>query len=259
MDFWKLMDILHKYQEIMNPLTEEKLDKLVDLLRLEPGSSVLDIACGKGTLLVKLVEKYGIKGVGIDKSPYCIDDCNQNKSTRVPDADLTFHLMDGADYKPEIKYDLSCCLGGSWVFKDHRGTLEALSGMTKPGGLILVGEPHWLKEPAKEYLEAEEMTRDSYRLHAENVMIGERLGLRCLYTLDSDHDGWDHYETLHWWATEDYIRDNPGDPDVPEIREANEKFKQIYLRWGRDTMGWCIYLFRNQYYFSRGFIVTWNK
>ncbi len=69
MDFWKLMEILHKYQEIMNPVTEEKLDKLVGLLKLQRGSSVLNIACGKGTLLMKLVEKYGVRGVGVDKSP----------------------------------------------------------------------------------------------------------------------------------------------------------------------------------------------
>jgi SAM-dependent methyltransferase len=244
MDFWKLMEILHKYQEIMNPLTEEKLDKLVDLLNLQKGSSVLDIACGKGTLLVKLAEKYGVRGVGVDKSPYCIDHCNEKKSARVPDADLVFHLMDGADYKPATEFDMSCCLGGSWVYGDHRGTLEALSRMTRPGGYILVGEPHWLREPSPEYLAAEGMTRDSFKSHRENVEMGEKLGLKCLYTVDGDHDGWDHYETLHWWAAENYIRDNPGDPDVPEIRAFNEKGKETYLRWGRDTTGWSIYLFR---------------
>jgi SAM-dependent methyltransferase len=245
MDFWKLMDIVHKYQKIMNPITEAKLDSLIELLKLKPGSSVLDIACGKGELLVKLAEKYKINGVGIDKSPYCINDCNQKKSNRVPGADIVFYMMDGADYKPDKKYDITSCLGASWVFGGHNGTLKALSEMTRPGGLILVGEPHWIKEPDTEYLEAEEMTRDSYRSHRENVLIGEQLGLKCLYTLDSDRDGWDIYETLHWWAVEDYILNNPNDPDIMEIREANEKYKEIYLRWGRDTMGWCLYLFRN--------------
>jgi SAM-dependent methyltransferase len=244
MDFWKLMEIFHKYQEIMNPVTEEKLDKLVDLLNLQRGSCVLDIACGKGTLLVKLVEKYGVRGVGVDKSPYCIDHCNEKKSARVPNADLVFHLMDGADFKPTTKFDLSCCLGGSWVYGDLRGSLEALSRMTRSGGYILVGEPHMLREPSPEYLAAEGMTRDFFRSHRENVEVGEELGLKCLYTVDGGHDGWDQYETLHWWAAEDYLRDNPGDPDVPEIRAANEKGKETYLRWGRDTMGWGLYLFK---------------
>jgi SAM-dependent methyltransferase len=245
MDFWKLMDIKHRYQEIMNPITEKKLANMIELLKLDPGDGVLDIACGKGELIFKLVERYKIKGVGVDKSPFCITKCNQKKKKRVPDADLVFHLMDGADYRSEKPFHLTCCIGASWVFGDHEGTLKALSEMTIPGGLILVGEPYWLKEPDPVYLEIEEMTRESYRSHINNVKIGEQLGLRCLYTLDSDHYGWDHYEALHWWAVEDYIRENPEDPEIQNVHESNEKSKDIYLRWGRDTMGWCLYLFRN--------------
>jgi len=184
--------------------------------------------------------------VGIDKSPYCIKDSNQKKRVRVPDSDLVFHLMNGADYKPEKPFDMTCCIGSSWVFSDHEGSLKALSEMTRPRGLILVGEPYWLKEPDPEYLEAEGLTRDSYRSHGENIKIGEQLGLKCLCTVDSDHDGWDYYETLHWWAAEDYIANNPDDPDNREIREAIEKYKEIYIRWGRDTVGWCLYLFKNK-------------
>ena len=246
MDFWKLMDIVHKYQNIMNPITEAKLDHLIDRLNLKPGSEVLDIACGKGELLIKLAEKYDIKGVGIDKSPYCIRDCNQSKAERVSDADLTFLEMDGADYKPEKQFDLVNCVGGNWVFSGHEGTLKALSTMTKPGGIIMVGEPYWCKQPDPQYLEADEMTLDSSRSHYENVMTGEKLGLKCIYTVDSGTDGWDYYETLHWWAVESYIEDNPDDPDLPEIISTNKKMKEIYLRWGRDTLGFALYVFKNK-------------
>jgi cyclopropane fatty-acyl-phospholipid synthase-like methyltransferase len=247
MDFWKRMDIAHKYQSIMNPVTEAKLNSLIPLLKLKDDSSVLDIGCGKGEMLIKLAENYRIKGIGVDKSPYCIKDCNKNKAERVPDADLEFQLMDGADYRTENQFDMACCIGSSWVFGGHEKTLKALSTMTKPGGLILVGEPHWLKEPDPEYLEAEEMTRDSFLSHHGNVRVGEQLGLRCIYTLDSDREGWDYYESLHWWAVEDYLANNPRDPDALEIRLANEKSKETYLRWGRDTLGWSIYIFKNSY------------
>jgi cyclopropane fatty-acyl-phospholipid synthase-like methyltransferase len=230
----------------MNPISEEKLDNFIELLNLNPGDSVLDIACGKGELLVKLVEKYGTTGVGVDKSPYCIKKCNQKAKERVSDANLVFYLMDGANYKSEKLFNLTCCVGASWIFSDHKGTLCALSEMTKPGGLILVGEPYWRKEPSRDYLEAEGMTRDSYRNHWENVKIGEKLGLKCIYTLDSDHYAWDHYETLHWWAVEDFLRENPDEPERKEIFESNERAKEIYLKWGRDTMGWSLYLFKNK-------------
>lgn len=241
-----MMDILHKYQKIMNPITETKLNNLINLLNLKKGSHVLDIGCGKGELLIKLAEKYRIKGIGLDKSPYCINDSNKTKLKRVPDLDLTFYLMDGADYQPNIKFNLTSCVGATWIFGDYLGTLKALSSMTQKDGLILVGEPYWLKEPDPEYLKTEGITREKYRSHYENVKTGEQLGLRCLYTLASDLDGWDYYETLHWWAAEDYAANNPDDPDVKDLLLTNEKNKEIYLRWRRETIGWCLYLFKKR-------------
>jgi hypothetical protein len=65
-----------------------------------------------------------------------------------------------------------------------------------------------------------------------------------LYTLVSNHDDWDVYEGLQWFASEQYALDHPDDPDVPELRRRMAGQKQEYLRWGRDTLGWALYLFR---------------
>ncbi|MCW4048506.1 MAG: class I SAM-dependent methyltransferase [Candidatus Bathyarchaeota archaeon] len=246
MDFWKLMDIVHKKQEIMNPMSDEKLKRLCRLLDLKQGASVLDIACGKGEFLVRLHELYKIQGIGVDKSPYCIKDCLKKKAERAPDSDLTFLEMDAADYQPNSveSFDLASCMGASWIYDGHEGALKALSSMTKPGGLIVAGEPYWRKEPVDEYLAAEEESKDTFGTYMENVETGEDMGLRCIYTLDSTLDDWDQYESLHWWAVNEYIRDNPDDPDNHEIRKQCDRFKEIYLKWGRDTMGWAIYVFR---------------
>ena len=32
---------------------------------------------------------------------------------------------------------MASCIGASWVYQNHRGTLEALMKMTRPGGLVL--------------------------------------------------------------------------------------------------------------------------
>jgi hypothetical protein len=154
--------------------------------------------------------------------------------------------MDGADYQPKTDelFDLSMCLGASWVFENHHGTLQALTQMTKPGGLVVVGEPFWLKDPEEDYLEATQMTRESFRSHNENVLVGEKMGLTCLYTLVSNQDDWDHYETLQWLSVNEHIQTYGDDPDNKEILEGMEKAKEIYLRWGRDTINWAIYIFR---------------
>jgi hypothetical protein len=116
--------------------------------------------------------------------------------------------------------------------------------MAKPGGLILCGEPFWIKEPDAEYLAAEGFTRDMFGTHRENVLDGESEGLTPLYTLVSNPDDWDRYETLQWYSSEKYARENPGDSDLKEIMDHVARQREIYLRWGRDTVGWAMYLFR---------------
>jgi len=244
MDIWKFYDVTHRYHEVCNPMSTAKLDELVGLLRLNPGSAVLDIACGKGELLTRLAERYKISGIGVDISPYCVTDAEQRLRERVPGAQIQILNMDGADYSPDQLFDLAMCIGASWVYKGHRGTLSALKTMTRPDALILVGEPFWLKDPDDAYLVAENLTRDMFGTHYENVLVGEDEGLFPLYTMVSNQDDWDRYETLQWYAAEMHARDNPDDPDVPEILTRVARGRTNYLQWGRDTVGWAIYLFR---------------
>lgn len=63
MDMWKYHDITHREHVVCNPTSEEKLTRLVELLRLPTGAQVVDIACGKGEFLIRLAEAYGIRGV----------------------------------------------------------------------------------------------------------------------------------------------------------------------------------------------------
>ncbi len=245
MDMWKYFKITHDCHEICNPMSSAKLDELIGLLKLNPGSTLLDIACGKGEIMAKIAERYDVSGVGIDLSPYFAAYTERKLKERVPGVKLNILQMDGADYKADQLFDLGMCIGASWVFQGHRGTLRALKAMTKPGGLILAGEPFWMKEPDEAYLAAEGFKRDSWGTHFENVRTGEEEGLVPLYTLVSNPDDWDRYETLQWYAVEKYAEANPEDKDRKEVLDRIANQRTTYLRWGRDTVGWAIYLFRN--------------
>ena len=116
--------------------------------------------------------------------------------------------------------------------------------MAEPDGWVIVGEPYWLREPSDEHLRACGLTRDAFGSHAENVEAGQRRGLDLVHTLVSSSDDWDRYEGLQWYATADYARTNREDADLPELLERVAKAKSAYLRWGRDVLGWAIYVFR---------------
>ncbi len=246
MDIWKFFGITHKKHLVCNPTSEAKLANLVRLLDLPKGAGVVDIACGKGEFLIRLAEEYEVRGLGVDISPYCVEDCNKKAADRLSGSDIKFTQMDGAEFKPEqpSSLHLAACIGASWVFKDHNGTLETLKTWVVPGGLIVVGEPFWLHDPSQEYLDASGMQRESFGTHADNVLVGEKQGLQLVYTIVSDQNDWDQYEGLQWLAADEYARQNPDDPDTTELMNRVTSGKNNYLKWGRDTIGWAIYIFR---------------
>ena len=247
MDIWKYYDITNKNHIICNPMSKDKIDIFFSLLNLKQGSKILDIGCGKGELLIRLAELFSISGTGVDISPYFIKDCKERKSKRIPDSDIKFFEMDGSKYKSKENelFDLTMCIGASFVYNGFIGTVKALKKITKPNGLIIIGEPYWIKEPAGKYLEISGIKKEDYNSHFKNIDAGQEEGLDCIYTLVSNHDDWDHYETLQWWAAYDYVTANPDDPDNSELMERIKKAQMEYLLYGRDTLGWAIYVFKN--------------
>ena len=82
MDMWKFYDITHREHVVCNPMSGVKLGRLVELVRLPRGAGVVDIACGKGEFLIRLAEAYGVRGVGVDASPFYVVDADQRLKAR---------------------------------------------------------------------------------------------------------------------------------------------------------------------------------
>src|SRR5882757_7463625 len=61
-------EIAEAGHRILNPFSEEKLMLLGEICRLEEGARQLDLACGKGEMLSRWAQRYGIGGVGVDLS-----------------------------------------------------------------------------------------------------------------------------------------------------------------------------------------------
>jgi len=245
MDRWKYFGITHRNHIVCNPTSEAKINELVALLPLAAGSRVLDVACGKAELLLRIAARYDASGVGIDLSPYEVEAAEVRVSDRGLKDKITIVHSDGADYKAQANsFDLAMCIGATWVWGGYAGTIEALKQRVTPGGLIAIGEPFKLKEPGDEYLAAEPDFVASLISHAENVEIAQQADLTLLYCLVSNQDDWDRYEGLQTLAAETYAREHPEDPDVPELLKLRREVDAVYMKWARDTLNWAIYLFR---------------
>ena len=245
MNIWKYFDITHRDHTFMNPTTSEKLDEMVSLLGLKHGAKVLDIGCGKAEPLMRIAERYVISGVGVDASPFCIEAAKENALHRVKaPSEVSFVESDAAKYHvDDASQDLVICLGASWVFGGMQGTLTTASRMLRSGGLALVGEPHWIQQPDPEYLKMSGLAPDAFSNHAGNVSMGASAGLIPIYVLLSTKEDFDRYEWLQFRAGETWARNNPHDPDVAEVLKRVRHGKDEYTRFGRDTLGWGMYLY----------------
>ena len=246
MDVWKYYGVTHQDHDLCNPMHPRKMDQLLAVLKLESGAHVVDIACGKAELLFLLHERYGIRGCGVDISPYFLAEAVDRKRLRAPDAEIELVESAGADWRPDGQEfcDCACCVGAEWVFGGYRNTLETLKGWARPGGWILSSVPFWRCPPTPEYLEASGLSADAYKLHSENVAMGEELGLSLCYTLVANQDDWDHYHGLIWQAVNAYAREHPDDSDLEEIQAETARQREFYLRWERECLGWAIYALR---------------
>jgi SAM-dependent methyltransferase len=246
MDMWKYFGITHTDHTVMNPMSLTKTGELIERLHLPDSGRVLDVACGKAEFLCLLAERYDVAGTGLDLSPITIEAARRNVSVRGLKERIELLHLDGAEYEPDggALLDLASCIGASWIYNGHQGTLEALRRLVQPGGFVLVGEPFWRTEPDPDYLKLTGQTASLCGTHMSNVQTGVDLGLSFLYTVVSNEDDWDRYEGLQWQAAERYAATHPDDPDVEQLLQTSHKNRDAYLRWGRDCLGWAMYLFR---------------
>jgi len=246
MDRWKYIDVLHREHVLCNPLSLAKLDEIVELLRLAPGARILDLGCGKGEPLCRMVERWDATAIGVDLSPYSARLALDRAKERGLEDKIEIREQNGADFTADpASFDVVSCMGASWIFGGLSGTLAALARWTRPGGTVVMGEPFWKREPSAEHLEATGHKRDSFLDHHGNVQSGTQHGLAYLHAVVSSEDDWDRYEGYHYYSAENWAAQNPDDPDVENILSLARRYADdSYLRWGREELGWAVYLYR---------------
>lgn len=244
LDHQKFSTIAHRDHEFYNPISAEKIDRVLRLIDLNPTTTAIDIGCGRGEMLIRLCEWTGTNGIGVDLNPIFIQRAQENAVGRVQDGQILWLNDPIADVDLSLaSIQAALCIGSTHAYGDYQTTLQALYQFVKPGGYILIGEGYWKQVPAPEYLEFLDAKLEDYGTHADNIHAGEKIGLRPLYAVVSDDDDWDHYEGLYARAIELYTYQNPDDPDASVMRERIQKWREVYLKWGRTTLGFGLYLF----------------
>lgn len=235
----------HTGMSFWNPVAEAVLDDWIDALPLNSDSRVLDVGCGRAELLMRIIERHGCSGTGVDSSPLVIALGEAERVRRLPNAacDLRCESFDPGDF-PSYDLDMACCVGAAHAVGSYAAALDALTKLVKPRGLLLVGEGYWRKEPDAAYLDFLQSSREDLNTHTGNIELAAGLGLALLSAYETADADWSRYEDGYAANILNYLDANPEDPDAAAIRERIEPWRDAYLRWGRDTLGFGLYLFR---------------
>ena len=229
-----------------NPLSPERIDSLLDELWLTGTSKILDVGCGQGELILRLLQRFNCQAVGVDVDETAVNIAQQKTASFAPN--VTLHTAPFADLTfPANHFDACFSLGTTHAFGEIGEALDnalaSLKAITKPGGLIILGDGYWRQEPDPAYLQTTGIDKRELRSHQENIAAGQKIGLECIYTITASRHEWDHFEGAFWLAAEREWLQNPEDAQMAEKVKRRRIWKNAYWQWGRDTMGFGLYVF----------------
>jgi SAM-dependent methyltransferase len=243
MDRARFSEIAHRGFRYWNPVDPALLDAWLDGLPLVPSARVLDVGCGRGEVLIRLAEGHGCAGLGVDTAGSSIEHARREAHRRVPDAGLEFrHAPFEPDELAAGSFALSVCIGSSHAAGGFADGLRTLASLVTPGGRVLFGEGFWKQDPDPEYLASLGCAPGDLRTHAANIDLAESLGLRVLDAHETTPGAWSVYEDGYHANVIDHLARHPDDPDADAMRECIERWRGAYLAWGRETLGFGLYL-----------------
>jgi SAM-dependent methyltransferase len=235
--------IAHGHLKIAAPVGEDVLWELLDVLPLREGLQVLDIGCGRGELALRLAERFRARVLGVDTDEAALADARVAAQARTL-SDLTeFRCIPALDLPPGEPAGLAVCVGSSHACGGFAATLDFLRGRVRPGGYILMGEGYWKKHPEAEYLAFLGAEESELNTHYGNTKCAAERGLATVWSFASRSSDWDRYEGLYRLAMHEWLAANPDDPHHDEFAARSARWYEGYLKWGREAMGFALYLF----------------
>ncbi len=243
MDIPRIFNITESAHRIHNPFTPEKYVTLGAVLRMEPGTRILDLGSGSGEMLCTWARDYGITGLGVDMSRLFSEQAKLRAQELGVADRVTFIHDDAAGYVADEKVGVAACVGATWIGGGVTGTIELLAKSLSPEGIILIGEPYWLKLPPTEDI-AKKCHAESisdFLLLPELVASFGDLGYDVVEMVLADQEGWDRYEAAKWLTMRRWLEANPGDDFAKEVRAQLTSEPKRYTAYAREYLGWGVF------------------
>jgi SAM-dependent methyltransferase len=223
--------VAHATSLMWGPIDETTLHDMVERvasLEIGPGSRVLDSGCGPAELLRRIVERTGASGVGVDASPFALDEARARTARSSVGDRIELRLADAQQMDRRPAHDLVLCIGPGWDAGGWSELTGWTAGFVAPGGHLLLGQSSWRRVPTVDELRMLGMELGDYPPTEAVKAIVARAGVQVLWSHRASREDWDAYGERYRGAMAKFARSSPDDPIAAAARERSGEGWQMY-------------------------------
>ncbi|KAA2255451.1 class I SAM-dependent methyltransferase [Solihabitans fulvus] len=223
-----------------SPLSSERADRLAADLAATKPATVLDLGCGWGELLLRvLAAAPDASGTGIDNFGPDMVRARHNAADRGLADRVTF--IEGAVADHLANADVVISSGAYQAFGDIKTALTGIRSLVNPGGRVLFAAEIWERIPTAEQLANmwDGITVDDCLLLPDLVDTAVATGFRPLRIETSTRGEWEEFESLFLAGSEEWLLANGDHPEADAMRDRVDAHRAIWLRGARDVFGFA--------------------
>ena len=240
--------IAYEVREVCNGVELAALEAVVARTGLGAGAVAIDIGTGNATVAIRLAQRFGLTVAAVELDPVMADLARSRieAAGAVDRVSLTVARASEMLARTE-PVDLIVALGTTNVSGEGRPTpaagFIALRRSLKPGGWLLWGDIVWRAEPPAPLRQITEVT-NLYTDDAGWRAAALAAGFDVIDGRVSPQDVYDAYAGDSIAAARAWVKAHPDAPEATSIGFNADRVQAI-MEFGRDYMGFGLYLLRN--------------
>ncbi|MET9833454.1 class I SAM-dependent methyltransferase [Streptomyces sp. NPDC006385] len=226
------------------PLSEARAHRLVQRLARTDPATVLDIGCGWGELMLRVLDAVPeASGVGIDVNAEDLARGRRNAEARGLGRRTAF-VEESAVGTSRGPADLVLCVGASQALSAAEppghttDALRELRRLVSDGGRVLLGEGFWERPPTPAELSGMwpgAAATDHHDLATLLDLVVDA-GFRPEWTETANLDEWEEFESAYQADVEVWLAQNPDHPLAAETRERLDRHRAQWMSY-RGVLG----------------------
>ncbi|MBW5424985.1 methyltransferase domain-containing protein [Streptomyces sp. BG9H] len=227
------------------PLSDARARRLVGRVSAAGPRTVLDIGCGWGELLLRVLDvSPGATGVGVDIAG---DDLARGRAIAEERGlgERVVFVEESARGTTRDPADLVLCLGSSQALSAAAPplatveALRALRGLVTSGGRVVLGEGFWQRAPTEGELAGmwPGARADEYLSLGDLVDAAIDAGFRPLWVETASEEEWEEFESGYRSGVEEWLAAHPDHPSAAETRAKVDAQRSTWLRGYRNVLG----------------------